>query len=63
MPSWSDLTKREKTLVGVLALMLVLMFFSHQPEMVGVNVAIALSWTALGVFFAMIGVLIFMPEK
>jgi hypothetical protein len=42
--------------------MVVMMVLSHQPETFGITLALAFSWTALGMFFGMIGVLIFTPE-
>jgi hypothetical protein len=58
----SDLSRRERRLLIILVGMVVMMVLSHQPETFGITLALAFSWTALGMFFGMIGVLIFTPE-
>ena len=58
-----DLTLREKRLLGILLGMFVMMVLSHQPELIGLTLSLAFSWGALILFFAMIGVLIFLPER
>ena len=57
-----DLSRRERRLLLILAGMVIMMVLSHQPETFGIGLALTFSWTALGMFFGMIGVLIFMPE-
>ncbi|WP_028310258.1 hypothetical protein [Derxia gummosa] len=59
--SWSDLSRREKQLCIALGLMMVLMYLSHQHELIGVDGALVCSWIALGVFLGVL-VLFLLPE-
>jgi len=62
MMQWRELNKRERWLVVVLVIMGVLMALSRKPETVGVEVALALAWVAFGLFFVMLGILIFVRD-
>jgi len=60
--SWSDLSTREKRLMVALVVMLLVMYLSHQPEMLGVGGALICSWVALGVFLIVL-VLFALPQR
>jgi uncharacterized membrane protein len=54
-----ELNRREKYLLTVLVVLLLLMVLSNKPELIGVTGSLVAAWAALVMFFVAIGVMLF----
>lgn len=54
-----ELNRREKYLLAVMAMLLLLMVLSNKPELIGATGSLAAAWAALIMFFVAIGVMVF----